>query len=537
MACNMKSLLKRTDEILAHDLILLICFPVILGCFIDIALVDFRYLLINIIWMVLFTIPAILLKSSIPNKIAAIIFFLFGTIESIHWILIRGPVTVVSILTVAATNQQESWEFLSMKSSFLLLLIVPYVFLFIYSLRQKRAYSSYRGKHLIILLIAVAAISFILENAINGRMVRKGVPQIIKVSYSFNDQYNFYKQTETGNKARAVEAYPKNEEKQTCVVIIGESLNRNHMSLFSYHRRTTPNLERRDDIFVFKDVVSPYSNTINSVLSLLSASNLENKQKQVESIDLFDIFSSAGFSTFWLSNQPPYGIWENPVTSLAKKADDYKFINIASNSSMEATLTASYDSKLFAPFIDILEMDANKKLIIVHLMGSHSSYKKRYPNQFNLFSGQTEKEKTIAEYDNSVLYNDFIVDSLFKILSSFSTLKNEVMTGIYLSDHGENVYDELDQVGHTYAGELPKANVEIPLIVWLSDAFKKADRNRVLELENNLGKPYVTDDLFHCIIDINRIRTPYFDKSRSLFNENFNDKRKRILEDNRNYDD
>lgn len=43
----MKRFLKRADEIIAHDLILLICFPVILGCFIDIALVDFRYLLTN----------------------------------------------------------------------------------------------------------------------------------------------------------------------------------------------------------------------------------------------------------------------------------------------------------------------------------------------------------------------------------------------------------------------------------------------------------------------------------------------------------
>ncbi len=219
-------------------------------------------------------------------------------------------------------------------------------------------------------------------------------------------------------------------------------------------------------------MISPYSNTINSVLSLMTESNLDNKKQQEQSIDLFDIFSSAGFKTYWLSNQLPYGIWENKITSLAKKADEYIFLNIASNSSMEATLTASFDSKLFVPFRNILGSDVTKKLIIVHLMGSHTSYKKRYPDSFNIFKGNSKKENIIAEYDNSVLYNDYIVDSLFSIISTYSSLNNKTRSAIYLSDHGENVYDEANQVGHTYAEKLPKANVDIPFIVWLSDEYK-----------------------------------------------------------------
>ena len=55
-----------------------------------------------------------------------------------------------------------------------------------------------------------------------------------------------------------------------------------------------------------------------------------------------------------------------------------------------------------------------------HLMGSHSSYSKRYPAEYNIFTDySTKKEKIINEYDNSVLYNDFIVDSLLNILDSY----------------------------------------------------------------------------------------------------------------------
>ncbi len=108
----MKKILKIIDEIIPFDLFLLINFPLLLGCFIDFALIDFRYLLINIVWITVFSVPSILLKSSIPHKIATVIFFAIGFTEIIHWILIKGPVTVASILTLGGTHFDESFDFL-----------------------------------------------------------------------------------------------------------------------------------------------------------------------------------------------------------------------------------------------------------------------------------------------------------------------------------------------------------------------------------------------------------------------------------------
>lgn len=369
---------------------------------------------------------------------------------------------------------------------------------------------------------------FLLENTLNNRLIRKGVPQIVKVFASFSNQYLYYKETEADIIQKKVIASAK-LNKQTFVLIIGESLNRNHMSLYSYNRKTNPLLEQREDIYIFNNVVSAYSNTINSVLSMLSDSNIDNSKTEKESITILDIFSSAGFKTFWISNQPPYGIWENKITKLAKKADNYQFVNNSSNSSMEATLTASYDELLFNPFIDALNNKAAKKFIVLHLMGNHTSYKKRYPHQFSIFKGSNKKSKTIAEYDNSVIYNDFIIDSIFNICNSNYQINTSSIMALYISDHGENVYDENEQVGHTYAGILPKSNIEIPFILWLPDNNKNS-------YTEYLNRPYVTDDLFHSIIDINKIITPYFDSSKSIFNEGFNIYKQRILEDNRNYD-
>src|SRR5690606_41021472 len=54
--------------------------------------------------------------------------------------------------------------------------------------------------------------------------------------------------------------------------------------------------------------------------------------------------------------------------------------------------------------------DAKQKLIVLHLLGTHTAYHQRYPEEFNHFSGSGKKEKIIAEYDNAVRYNDFVVE-------------------------------------------------------------------------------------------------------------------------------
>jgi len=224
------------------------------------------------------------------------------------------------------------------------------------------------------------------------------------------------------------------------------------------------------------------------------------------------------------------------VTVFAKKSDYFKFVNTSSNSSFEAILTTSYDAKLFTPFAKVLNEDVNRKFIVLHLMGSHSSYKKRYPSDFNIYSGENKKEQTIAEYDNSMLYNDFVVDSLLNMITNYSQQLNVMINAIYISDHGENIYDELDRVGHDYSNKLPKANVEVPFIIWFSQTFKHINPDKASMVKSNKNMPFVSDDLFHSIIDFNGIQSQYVEIERSIFSDRFNEKRKRFLEDGKDYD-
>jgi len=525
-------------EIYPPFLILIVFYPIIIGFIIDNELSDARYILINLLWLPMFTIPYIFLKKRIIYYLIVSIIFIVGFIETGHWIILKGPITITSLFVISNTNIQEAFEFFDLKATYWLIVLIPYSCLFIISLRNPPNISPSEMKPWIIGLVFLVSASFILENAIHGRLARKGVPQIAKVIFSFIDKRNLYKEAMQDIDPREVNAVSSFQvSSQTFVLILGESCNRHHMSLYGATKKTNPLLETRDDLIVYNDVISPYSNTLNSVLTIFSQSNLEQNIRFKESVDIIDVFHSAGFKTYWISNQSPIGIWDNLVTVLAKKTDYFKFVNTTSNSSFEAILTTSYDSKLFEPFIEVLEENVPRKFIVVHLMGSHSAYSKRYPKSFKVFTGINSKEKTIAEYDNSILYNDYIVNSLLNILKSKnSTDNNKIAAAIYLSDHSENVYDEMDRVGHDFSNKLPKANVDIPFFVWLSPSYIQMNKGLVESIHSNVNKPYVVDDLFHSMIDINGIQSLYLEEERSIFNQEFNELRPRILEDGKDYD-
>jgi len=534
---NQNKILQQIASIYPIYMVLICFFPLFVGFIIDSDLSSSREFLITLVWIPLFTIPAILIKKDFFYKLINTLYFVIGFISLIHWILLKSPISLTSLLVISNTNYQESIEFLNLKVSYELLILLPYLFIYILALRNKYMSFQISVKSYLVYFVLLFSIAFIAENAMHSRLVRKGIPHFAKVAVQFYQKINLFREASISNEFNKIDAISLSETNTTFVLILGESCNRNHMSLYSYNKKTSPKLSANKNIIAYNNVVSPYSNTLNSVLTILSESNLDNGIEITQGIDLIDVFHAAGFKTYWLSNQSPIGMWDNQVTVFANKSDYKKFVNISSSSSFEATYTSSFDSKLFKPFSNVLNENEAKKLIIIHLMGSHSSYSKRYPSEYDIFSGSDSKSQLIAEYDNSILYNDFIVDTFLQMLKAKSSVdSNRVYSAIYLSDHGENVYDENNNVGHDYSKVLPKSNVEIPFIVWLSDSYKNLNNQISQIVVENKHTPFVSDDLFHSVIDLNFISCSVFNKKRSVFNSSFNESRKRILEDKSDYD-
>ena len=198
--------------------------------------------------------------------------------------------------------------------------------------------------------------------------------------------------------------------------------------------------------------------------------------------------------------------------------------------------SAQYDEALL-PLLDTWLGEASgKNFCVLHLLGTHYEYAFRYPPLFNIFSeanetGENKKEKRArAEYDNAVLYNDFIVDEIIRRFED----KNAIL--IYLSDHAENVYDDRNlSSGH---GDI-NANrymVEIPMIVWMSPACRTTYPDLEQRIAVSTNRPFMTDDIIHVLLDLMNIETKEYDPAKSVIHEKFDAGRVRVYGKNRNYE-
>lgn len=523
-------------------IIFLILYPSLVGLFINYRMLDVNEVLVNITWIPVFTIMSIFTRKKLFNYLLVFLVFVNGLANLIHWLLINGPISASSIFVAFNTNLEEVTDFIDLKNAYNLFFIVPYLVILYFAVKALKKHKSELNKTTKVLSVVfiVGFLVFITDNLINKSFVRSSIPVFYKSIVSFNNELKTYNKTLDENKKsnrNVVASASEYPQKQTFVLVVGESLNRNHLSLYGYKKPTTPKLDLRTDLYIFRNVVCAYNTTLSAVLSALTYSDADNSNSLLQRLSIIDVLKAAKFKTFWISNQSPFGAWDNFITIFAKNCDQTRFVNLSGNSSFENTYLPSFDERVIPQFSKLLNDSADKKFIVIHLMGSHSRYIKRYPAEFEKYKDfSDEKASKISAYDNSVLYNDFVIDSILNVLKNYSLTNNISSSLVYFSDHGENVYDEYDYAGHDYSDKLSKHIVEVPFVAWFSDYYKETFSRKLDSISNNLNKPYITENLFHSILDLLDINTSFFEKDRSLFNPRYNNQRKRIVNGVVDYD-
>lgn len=304
---------------------------------------------------------------------------------------------------------------------------------------------------------------------------------------------------------------------QTYVFIIGESLARNHMGIYGYHRDTTPQLAALGgELTVFKDVVSAYAQTQPSLRDALTQTSSDTRRDVSDALSVVDMANKAGFKTWWISNQQPL---RRTISAIAAQASETKFISNDYN----GVEVRRFDGFLMPYITKALEDATPKKAIFIHLMGSHLQYANRYPEEFVQFTDtavrgfkpelSTRQIDFINAYDNSVLYTDHIVASVINLLKEKSD--DRIAAALFFADHGEEVFDSKDFTGHGPDGT-STGMVEIPFIAWLSSRYRAQRPLQLGNINNNLNQPYMLDDAFHTMMDVMGMETAVLDKSRSL---------------------
>lgn len=309
------------------------------------------------------------------------------------------------------------------------------------------------------------------------------------------------------------------EAPRTLIVVIGESLSRHHMSLYGYKRNTNPLLSgKKSSLKIYQDVTSPQVHTIPALRSILSFSDSEHPEYLTERPSLFELFNRGGYKTFHISNQP-----------FEKTDSSYEpFLKLA-NHTFDLSEENKPDGIVLNTLSEVLK-EKDRKLIVVHLMGNHTVYRFRYPESFHYFNHQKHPIKTdlylndeaqtvIDEYDNSVLYNDYLVASIIELLEA----KDESCAMLYFSDHGEEVYDFRDFAGHAYE----KASTymcEVPFMLWTSTLFAKQRKDLLF----HLNRPYSTTDVLYSLSDIAGLQYKGYEESRSIFSRHFMSRERKI---------
>ena len=305
------------------------------------------------------------------------------------------------------------------------------------------------------------------------------------------------------------------------VVIIGESHSLYHSSLYGYPIHTNPLLGKRmneGNLYRFEDAVSIDDHTHGVMKSVYS---LDSLGVSFTNTPLFpSCFKSAGYHTTLYDNQYFVGEGINFLT-------DQTLSELLFDERNKGKYT--YDGDM----IDEITINKEPSLYVIHLSGQHYTYKNRYPTEFELFSknqydpkqfNESQRE-IIAHYDNACLYNDFVID---KVITKFEDTNSIVF---YFSDHGEEVYELRDYIGHGDAAFSPdlKYQIRIPFLIYVSDEYRLKHASFCQSLGKAVLTPITTDDISHEILRAASIRTPAFSPHRCFTDPTYPPEKSRIV--------
>lgn len=419
-----------------------------------------------------------------------------------------------SIMALFETNPNESKEFVAAYlNPWVILGVVLYVLLPLVMIFKIKNDSNYRVReHKNVFVACIALLLLFLTS--------EPVAQHIY----FIDFYRIYAdyriRTKMEQKAiarRQSEAFDlivkEKKAPQTLVVVIGESLSRYHMGLYGYERHTNPLLSKRqNELIVYHDAVSPQVHTIPAIRSILTFADDANPHYLTARPSLLELFNRAGFETYYLTNQP----FEEANSS-------YEPLFGLANNIIDVSKGSHPDGVVLEQLRQVLELD-KRKLVVVHLMGCHTAYRFRYPSSFDHFDHQKhpipfvsnhlnlQAKTTVDQYDNAVLYNDFLIDSVLCLLEQ----KSESAAMVYFSDHGEEVFEFRDFAGHAYE-KVSTYMCEVPFVVWLSHDFRKKRKDLVFKPTYS----FCTTDFLYSLSDLAGISYEGYDDTRSIFSESF----------------
>ena len=331
----------------------------------------------------------------------------------------------------------------------------------------------------------------------------------------------------------------------TIVLVIGESYNKHHSQLYGYNKATTPRqmaLEAEGSLVKFTDVVSTWNLTSFVFKHMMSLYAVGDSGEWCDQPLFPEVFRKAGYHVTFVTNQ-----FEPKAKEAVYDFSGGFFLNDPELSQKQFdsrnTKTHRFDDGVLKEYDALRDTTIEHNLVILHLMGSHVDYRARYPQKTNtVFKPEmynrpelSDKQKQIlAQYDNSLLYNDSIVAAITQ------RFMDQDAVIIYVPDHGEEIFD-----GSPYMyGRMHSANIdyrlarnemEIPFWIWGSPLYRERHPYGWLAIQNAKNRPLMIDALPHLLMYLGGVSTPLYREELNVISPKYDEKRPRILKNEVDY--
>lgn len=395
-------------------------------------------------------------------------------------------------------SEASGYFSLSGVAYFLFLGLLPCVLLFMTKLDYGKA------KHWgISSAVAIGTIlTFGLANLSNTLWIDRNVPRlgslILPWSYTVNSvrYYNSWKRLNQKEIALP-DATIRNNEREVCILIIGESARRANFSIYGYNRPTTPLIE--SDGVTALEAESAATYTTAGVKAII-----DHKPTNTLYEILPNYLYRNGVDVVWRTSN-----WGEPPLHIShiEKVKDLK--------TKYPNANEEYDGILFEGLSEVIaSSDKSKMLIVIHTSTSHGpTYFKKYPKEFERFTpvcttvemSEANTEELINAYDNSILYTDYLIHTAIEQLRE---LEGWRATLLFVSDHGESLGENNLYMHGMPKSMAPREQFEIPFIVWTSDSREIA--------KQSVGQYHV----FHSVLNALSIESPIYDVEYDIFTNN-----------------
>ncbi len=485
-----------------------------------------------------------------------------------------SPISPKILSTILQTDQREAWEFLTMfvgydvmeKWQLILLILLAVVFPFSYLYRPKVAHCRWAGKKWYVLaavlgLVAVYEIPHGLQycQLLSSDNDQKSTEGLIFQHYQeavptplHRLAYAYHVSKLSEITLQAVKSATSAAAVDSCshlsphiVLIIGESYNKHHSSLYGYQLPTTPLQQQREkegSLLVFEDAVTPWNITSNVFLDQFSTWGY-GQDEAFSSCPLFPVlFRRAGYHVRFFSNQYLSKGFRKGATNQAGNF-------FLSDRELSDTLfdyrhgkSSRYDMGFVRQVADYQHEHREVPFTfdMIHLVGQHFEYSRRYPRQLAKFTMKNyadrgknqEATQVMMHYDNATYYNDMVVDSILHLY------EDQEAVVVYVADHGEEVYDDLPVKGRLFqkpTKQIARQEYEVPMWIWCSEKYQDAHGDVVARIGQYRKRAFISSDISQMLFHLAGIRCRWYDERRDILSPQYQTS-KRVIAGEVDYD-